>query len=325
MVEPERTGRILPVDDPVLEQVYAELARSPWHDPRSLAAATKLTPKEAREALDRLLDMGAAEPAAGVPLEAAVRPPGAVSAAWVGRLEEQVLLSHRAVESLTQQYLAARGAGNTSTIREVRAEEMLRLFAAGQDNCRSSVRGIAAPPFAQTLGANDERQMKAMDRGVAYRTIYAAEALNLPAARASMLRTLARGEEGRFIARTPMKLVIFDEDMALVPTATASPNHSSESLVIGRSALLDGFISLFETVWEMAMPLGGEGEADVDLGDQERELLCLMAAGSTDLRIARHFGVSPRTVERRIRTVLDRLGATSRFQAGALAARRGWL
>jgi DNA-binding CsgD family transcriptional regulator len=323
VAEPERTGRVLPVDDPVLEKVYAELARSPRHDVRTLAAATGLAPHQARDALEGLLDMGAAEPAVGVPLEAAVRPPGAVSADWMRRLEQQMLLSHRAVESLTQQYLAARGAGNSSTIRAVPAEEMLRLFASGQDNCRTGVRGIAAPPFAQELGANDERQMKAMDRGVVYRTIYAAEALNQPAARASMLRTLARGEEGRFIARTPMKLVIFDEELALVPTA--SPNRGSESLVIGRSALLDGFISLFETVWEMAMPLGGEGERDVDLGDQERELLCLMAAGSTDLRIARHFGVSPRTVERRIRTVLDRLGATSRFQAGALAARRGWL
>ncbi|MFF0557497.1 LuxR C-terminal-related transcriptional regulator [Streptomyces sp. NPDC004266] len=323
MAESERRGRILPVDDPLLEQVYVELARSPWHDSESLAAATGLTRGAVRKVLDRLLEMGAAEAATGVPLQAAVRPPGAVSAEWVSRMEEQVLLSHRAVECLTQQYLAARGAGNGATVRSVPAEELLRLFVVGQDNCRSSVRGIAAPPFAQAVGANDERQIAAMDRGVAYRTIYAADALKLPAVRASMRRTLARGEEGRFIARTPMKLVIFDDDLALVPAA--SSNRSSESLVIARSALLDGFISLFETVWEMAMPLGGEGEVGVDLGDQERELLCLMAAGSTDLRIARHFGVSPRTVERRIRAVLDRLGATSRFQAGALAARRGWL
>ncbi|MBT2368562.1 hypothetical protein J7E88_25350 [Streptomyces sp. ISL-10] len=322
----ERTrgkGRVLPVDDPVLERVYAELARAPWLDLGELAALASLTERETREALDRLVDLGAAQPAAGLPLEVALLPPSAVAAEWVRRLEDQVIQSHQAVESLTQEYLAARGAGSASRIRAVSAEEMLHLFETGQENCRAGVRGIAAPPFAAVIGTNDQRQLRRMRDGISYRTIYAAEALNHPAARASMLHTLAHGEEGRFIARTPMKLVIFDEDLALVPVV--SRTRTSESLVIGRSDLLDGFLSLFETVWEMAMPLGVEGTLDTALGDEDRELLCLMAAGSTDLRIARHFGVSSRTVERRIKTVLERLGATSRFQAGALAARRGWL
>ncbi|NWF25099.1 helix-turn-helix transcriptional regulator [Streptomyces sp. PKU-EA00015] len=316
-------GRVLPVDDPVAEEVYAELARSPWLEIAELAALTSLTEQETDEALGRLVDMGAAEHAAGVPLKVVVLPPSAVAAEWVRRLEDQVIQSHQAVESLTQEYLAARGAGSASRIRAVSAEEMLHLFETGQENCRSSVRGIAAPPFAAVIGTNDERQLRRMSQGISYRTVYAAEALNNPAARTSMLHMLAHGEEGRFIARTPMKLVVFDEDLALVPVV--SRTRTAESLVIGRSDLLDGFLSLFETVWEMAMPLGVEGTVDTDLGDDERELLYLMAAGSTDLRIARHFGVSSRTVERRIKTVLERLGATSRFQAGALAARRGWL
>jgi DNA-binding NarL/FixJ family response regulator len=60
-------------------------------------------------------------------------------------------------------------------------------------------------------------------------------------------------------------------------------------------------------------------------GDDESALLGLLAAGLTDGAIARHLGTHPRTVQRRVRDLLDRLGAGTRFQAGIQAARRGWL
>jgi DNA-binding NarL/FixJ family response regulator len=41
--------------------------------------------------------------------------------------------------------------------------------------------------------------------------------------------------------------------------------------------------------------------------------------------IARQLRLSRRTVTRRIAALLDRLGATTRFQAGVQAATRGWL
>jgi len=50
-----------------------------------------------------------------------------------------------------------------------------------------------------------------------------------------------------------------------------------------------------------------------------------MAAGAPDASIARQAGVSQRTVERRLRSLMDRLGAETRFQAGVLAVHRGWL
>ncbi|MGD0557044.1 MAG: hypothetical protein ABSA93_18950 [Streptosporangiaceae bacterium] len=47
--------------------------------------------------------------------------------------------------------------------------------------------------------------------------------------------------------------------------------------------------------------------------------------GLTDAAIARHLGAHLRTVQRRVRGLLDRLGAATRFQAGLQAVRRGWL
>ena len=61
------------------------------------------------------------------------------------------------------------------------------------------------------------------------------------------------------------------------------------------------------------------------LDRQSHLILSLLAAGATDATIAARVGVSQRTVERKVRLLLDRLDATTRFQAGLQAARRGWL
>ena len=58
--------------------------------------------------------------------------------------------------------------------------------------------------------------------------------------------------------------------------------------------------------------------------DPVTTLVNLLASGRKDEAIARQLGVSGRTLRRRIAEVQDQLGATSRFQAGLQAARRGW-
>lgn len=57
----------------------------------------------------------------------------------------------------------------------------------------------------------------------------------------------------------------------------------------------------------------------------EQYLVELLASGITDEAIARHLGVTARTLRRRIRDLHDRLGSSGRFQAGVRAAQRGWL
>jgi DNA-binding NarL/FixJ family response regulator len=70
---------------------------------------------------------------------------------------------------------------------------------------------------------------------------------------------------------------------------------------------------------------GGVGGGPTDQGGDRRDrtILALMAAGATDATIARQTGISQRTVERRVRALMDQLGAGTRFQAGVQAARRG--
>ncbi len=57
----------------------------------------------------------------------------------------------------------------------------------------------------------------------------------------------------------------------------------------------------------------------------ELRLLHLLASGVTDEVAAARLGWTDRTLRRRLRSAMDKLGATSRLQAGILAERAGWL
>ncbi|MEU2097112.1 LuxR C-terminal-related transcriptional regulator [Streptomyces globisporus] len=54
-------------------------------------------------------------------------------------------------------------------------------------------------------------------------------------------------------------------------------------------------------------------------------LLVFVSAGVTDEAIAHQLGISSRTLSRSLEALMTLLGATSRFQLGAQAERRGWL
>lgn len=56
-----------------------------------------------------------------------------------------------------------------------------------------------------------------------------------------------------------------------------------------------------------------------------RLLLPLLTAGLTDRAIAGHLGWHERTAQCRLRAMMTRLDATTRYQAGYQAIRRGWL
>lgn len=51
----------------------------------------------------------------------------------------------------------------------------------------------------------------------------------------------------------------------------------------------------------------------------------LLSEGRTDEVVARTLGCTRRTLQRRLRRVFEKLGAGSRFQAGVLAERAGWI
>ena len=59
------------------------------------------------------------------------------------------------------------------------------------------------------------------------------------------------------------------------------------------------------------------------LTHREREVLCLLAAGHTDRKIAESLTISPRTVNRHMSNIFVKLEVPSRAAAAAHAVRSG--
>ncbi|MBZ9641835.1 helix-turn-helix transcriptional regulator [Streptomyces sp. PSKA30] len=113
-----------------------------------------------------------------------------------------------------------------------------------------------------------------------------------------------------------------------------SPDQPTTALVRD-SSLLDALVALFESYWENAVPLhlseAGDDLATDDaathpsLSPADGKLLSLLVAGVADKAIASQMGLSRRTVQRRIQSLMTRAGAGTRMQLAWQAARRGWL
>jgi DNA-binding NarL/FixJ family response regulator len=76
-----------------------------------------------------------------------------------------------------------------------------------------------------------------------------------------------------------------------------------------------------ERVWAVDENRGGEVRQA--LGATEESILELLLTGAPDKAIAARLGVTERTVQRRIRTLMIAVGADNRMQLGALTSRRG--
>jgi DNA-binding NarL/FixJ family response regulator len=125
-----------------------------------------------------------------------------------------------------------------------------------------------------------------------------------------------------------LKLAISDRQLAILPVE--SDDAVEAALCIRPSGLMEALVRLFELLWESAVPVivaEGEPESSTDQAtdSEDRDLATLLASGAKDDVIARHLGVSPRTLSRRIADLLDDLHVRTRFQAGVRAAQLGWL
>jgi DNA-binding NarL/FixJ family response regulator len=85
-------------------------------------------------------------------------------------------------------------------------------------------------------------------------------------------------------------------------------------------------IATFEQLWAEAVPLeeviSRQSEA-AELDQTRAAILRLMAEGEKDEAISRRLSISVRTCRRHIADYMAQVGATSRFQAGVIAARAG--
>jgi DNA-binding NarL/FixJ family response regulator len=190
---------------------------------------------------------------------------------------------------------------------------------APDDSRASPLMRPARAPGIDLLLASAVREVLVMTRHGALGTLRRVDHQNLR--RGVRYRVLARrcadpvppGAHVRAVAEVPTEARIIDGSVVVLPAG-----ESGGTAVFRLPGVVVTAAGLFERLWSASGPPDG-------LGNRERELLSMLSAGSTDESAAVRLGVSVRTVRRMVAGLMDRLGARSRFQAGARAAGRGWL
>ncbi len=175
--------------------------------------------------------------------------------------------------------------------------------------------------FALDIESHRTKTRAITGRGVRLRAAYDTRVLDFPQAYAVIEARREAGEETRFVRGVAASVVIVD-DVGAVLDFTSIDSSGAGSLLISEPRSLAALARLAETQWET----GTEMVDRTDVLDPESQhILTLLAAGAGDARIAAQTGLSRRTVERRVQALLRTCGATTRFQAGVIAAHRGWV
>ncbi|PWW58375.1 regulatory LuxR family protein [Actinokineospora spheciospongiae] len=155
-------------------------------------------------------------------------------------------------------------------------------------------------------------------RGVRYRVVAPDSAPGLDPRLGALV---AAGADTRTVPEVPAVALVVDGSVVVVPA-----EGGAGAAVVRLPGVVTALTALFERVWAGAAPLPGPPlSGPAKPGARERELLTMLTDGCTDEVAAVRLGVSVRTVRRMVSDLMRRLGARSRFQAGAKAAERGWL
>jgi DNA-binding CsgD family transcriptional regulator len=161
----------------------------------------------------------------------------------------------------------------------------------------------------------------AMKRSVRVRSIYDRAFTQSPVGARIIRALLADGQEARVLTELPMKMQLADENCVLLPL---TPTGTGGAMLVHAQPVVSALRQYFELLWERAVPYGCDTPA-AGLTGRQRGILSLLAQGLTDDAIAKQLGCSAKTVGREAALIAARLGAASRFAAGAAAQRRGWL
>lgn len=330
--------------DDAAETTYRALLRNPDFDEAALSRHLERTPAEVAAALGELARVGLVALGPDGPVPSA---PGSTLAALVhGELADLEDRRARldAVRAALSGFAADHLLGQSRGWAAVPVELLSRAesFVAVEDLQRSTRGEVLSCHPAVDLGVDAPAYVELVEQQLAagrpMRGLYPLEVLGAPQRLAYVRRWAEAGERVRLTNRVLPTVVVFGDEVALVGAEAGAIDLGEQSgrLLVRAPALVALARALVEGYWAQASPLpaaapgasrnaasrpaAGQGPPVAD-----RTMLDLLRLGLKDESIARQLGMSLRTVRRRIAALLDDLGATTRFQAGVEAARRGLL
>lgn len=319
-----------------ITRVYLAMIRVP-RPTRELLLAQGIPASRLDPALETLAVRGLVGLASDGTID--VPPPMSALPQHALQLERQASAARAAADELSTVYYAAR-AQELDPVTGVEVLADLAEVGAATNQAVAlatvavrSLRGMTARSrqvMDSPLASHREPSVGLGGRVVAMQTVWDAGILELPGALDALAARAEGGETQRFLGGVPISIIVVDDTTCIVEWSGSG--GGPQGLLGHAPGAVGAATALFERFWQLAMPMGRRGD-DGDLPDGEgREfdsrdeaVLRLLAAGVADAAIARQTGFSQRTVERRVRALMERLGARTRFQAGVQAVHRGWL
>ena len=316
------------------ELAYRHLVGAPSGSATELAEAVGLDALTAARVLAALESKGLVARASSDQERFVASPPAVALGAMLVQRQEELRRAQVEMAELAGLYRGADARRDVADVVDVvhGPDAIAQRFAQMQYSARTRVETLVRRDAAVvTREENDEAEQAALARGVRFRVVLERPAFEQPGFYAAAEQALNAGVELRVVPVVPLRVIVVDRELALVPM-TPRDDHEPvrDALLVHPSGLLDALLALFDFVWGSASRIvpGPDGvvEAAGDrLDDLDTKVLGLLLAGLTDAAIGGQLGLSLRTVQRRVRQMMDRAQVDTRLQLGYEAGRRGWL
>ena len=256
-------------------------------------------------------------------------PPDIALGALIVEHQEGIRQAELEMRALRERYLAASSSRAEQVVDVVRGREAVRQrFNQLQRGARREVLEFVKGDVVAVSVEENVEEEQAISRGVIYRFLLERQTLERPGLMAALSETIQPGVELRVTRELPIRLIVVDREIAMIPLAGATDDQSGGALLLRAGGLLDLAVSLFEVKWRDATRLDPAGEGAVEGGElsgRERQILLMLNAGLTDRTVATRLGLSARTVQRYVADMMERAEIDTRLQLGVQATRRGWI
>lgn len=322
--EPDDAATGLGADD---ERLYRLLLSKADASVSQLASEGGLDASEVRERLTVLVDGGFATMIADSRFRA-VAPDIVLGGRLAGQLNS-VRSGYEELRELLEIHRTGPGRGGRDdrgrweqVTGAVAIQSRLRQL---RDTAEDSVRNFVKPPLVLPV-PDDDQHRETQERGVRYRLLFERSVLDADPDSAYLQQSLQWGDAIRFAKRLPLKLLIIDERTTVIEEPGA---ERPRAIVTSNPSVVQLAGALFEQLWAGAVPApvsGPDGrDDDIDISSDDALLLSLLIAGLTDQSIASKLGIGLRTVQRRVRDLMDLADVDTRIQLGWHAARNDWV
>lgn len=264
----------------------------------------------------------------------AVPPPEAALTAFAAEIERQARrmrasashmgMVHRRARDTDQSVeieLRAHPLGSLGEIRAATAEivsgaeQSILVARADSARTRALLASEADHDSPTTSSAGDPLEMIA---------VYDAALLEVPGVIDVLRRRQAAGEQVHLAHDIPFSVIVVDDQAGVLDLSSITDEGEGSARLTG-GPLVSALRRYVRRLHDDGLPLPdprGARERVSGLTERDLVVLTMLAAGTSDAVAARQLGVSVRTVERRVRHIMDVLGTSSRLQTGIEAARR---